>query len=97
MTKLPILKPKEVVKKLEKVGFFVTRQTGSHARLIHPDGRATTVALHNRDLPKGKIRHFFDKVYMHSLLDNYRDVRIRRSPSVYHSYRASFVEAVAKK
>lgn len=46
---------------------------------------------------KGKIRHFFDKEYMHSLLDNYRDVRVRRSSSVYHSYKASFIEAVAKK
>jgi len=45
-----------VLKKLEKVGFTVSRQTGSHARLIHPDGRATTVALHNRDLPKGTLR-----------------------------------------
>lgn len=56
MVKLPILRPLEVLKKLEKVGFKVTRQTDSHARLIHPDGRATTVALHNRDLPKGTLR-----------------------------------------
>jgi len=56
MVKLPALKPKVVVKKLKKLGFEVKRQTGSHARLIHPDGRATTVALHNRDLPKGTLR-----------------------------------------
>jgi predicted RNA binding protein YcfA (HicA-like mRNA interferase family) len=56
MTKLPVLRPLEVLKKLEKAGFVVTRQTGSHARLIHSDGRATTVALHSRDLPKGTLR-----------------------------------------
>jgi len=56
MVKLPSLKPKDVVKKLKKLGFEIKRQTGSHARLIHPDGRATTVAMHNRDLPKGTLR-----------------------------------------
>jgi predicted RNA binding protein YcfA (HicA-like mRNA interferase family) len=56
MAKLPVMRPIDVLKKLEKFGFIVTRQTGSHARLIHSDGRATTVALHNRDLPKGTLR-----------------------------------------
>jgi len=56
MVKLPTIKPKDVLKKLEKCGFKVSRQTGSHARFIHSDGRATTVAMHNRDLPKGTLR-----------------------------------------
>ncbi|MBU1071363.1 type II toxin-antitoxin system HicA family toxin [Patescibacteria group bacterium] len=56
MAKLPAVRPKNVIKKLTKLGFKITRQTGSHARLIHPDGRATTVAMHNRDLPKGTLR-----------------------------------------
>ncbi|MBU0978914.1 MAG: type II toxin-antitoxin system HicA family toxin [Patescibacteria group bacterium] len=56
MVKLPALKSKDVAKKLIKLGFQISRQTGSHARLIHPDGRATTVALHNRDLPKGTLK-----------------------------------------
>lgn len=56
MVKLPSIKPKELVKKLTKHGFQITRQTGSHIRLIHPDGRATTVAMHVRDLPKGTLR-----------------------------------------
>lgn len=41
MAKLPAVRPKNVIKKLTKLGFKVARQTGSHARLIHPDGRAT--------------------------------------------------------
>jgi len=56
MVKLAALKPKDVVKKLKKLGFEAKRQTGSHVRLIHPDGRTTTVAMHNRDLPKGTLR-----------------------------------------
>ncbi len=56
MTKLSATKPKDIVKKLIKLGFNVIRQTGSHVRLIHPDGRATTVAIHNRDIPKGTLR-----------------------------------------
>jgi predicted RNA binding protein YcfA (HicA-like mRNA interferase family) len=54
--KLSAIKPRKVVKILKKFGFEVKRQTGSHVRLIHPDGRATTVAVHNRDLPKGTLR-----------------------------------------
>ncbi|MEA3355479.1 MAG: type II toxin-antitoxin system HicA family toxin [Patescibacteria group bacterium] len=56
MAKLPAVRPKDVVKKLKKLGFQIKRQTGSHARLIHSDGRATTVAMHSRDLPKGTLR-----------------------------------------
>lgn len=56
MGKLPAIKPKDVVKILIKFGFELKRKSGSHIRLIHPDGRATTIALHNRDLPKGTLR-----------------------------------------
>jgi len=56
MVKLPALKPKKVVKILLKHGFKIKRQTGSHMRLIHPNGRATTVAIHNHDLPKGTLQ-----------------------------------------
>lgn len=56
MVKLRALRPEDVVKRLLKLGFVINRQTGSHVRLIHQDGRATTVAMHNRDLPKGTLR-----------------------------------------
>lgn len=56
MTRLPALKPKDVVKTLKKFGFEIKRQTGSHVRLIHPDGMATTIAFHNRELPRGTLR-----------------------------------------
>jgi len=48
---LPVLKPKEVVAILEKFGFTLARQKGSHQQFRHADGRATTVPMHgSRDL-----------------------------------------------
>lgn len=48
---LPVLKPKEVVSILEKLGFEMVRQRGSHQQFRHADGRATTVPVHgSRDL-----------------------------------------------
>ncbi len=51
MAKLPVLKPREVVALLTKLGFACVRQRGSHMQFRHPDGRATTVPDHRgRDL-----------------------------------------------
>jgi predicted RNA binding protein YcfA (HicA-like mRNA interferase family) len=51
MTKPPVLKPKEVVAILEKLGFEEVRQRGSHKQYRHPDGRRTTVPFHaGRDI-----------------------------------------------
>ncbi|HCM52334.1 TPA: hypothetical protein DIS56_04405 [Candidatus Saccharibacteria bacterium] len=48
---LPILKPKEVIAILNKLGFIMVRQRGSHQQFRHPDGRATTVPVHgSRDI-----------------------------------------------
>ena len=48
---LPVLKPKEVVKILNNLGFELVRQKGSHQQFRHSDGRATTVPMHkSRDL-----------------------------------------------
>lgn len=46
MTKIPILKPREVVAILEKLGFQEVRQKGSHKQYRHKDGRCTTVPFH---------------------------------------------------
>jgi predicted RNA binding protein YcfA (HicA-like mRNA interferase family) len=43
MPKLPQIKPTPLVKFFTSQGFLVARQTGSHARLIHPDGRKITI------------------------------------------------------
>jgi predicted RNA binding protein YcfA (HicA-like mRNA interferase family) len=51
MPKPPILKPREVTAILERMGFVVVRQRGSHIQYRHPDGRGTTVPFHQgRDI-----------------------------------------------
>ncbi len=57
MAKLPVAKPKEVVRALQKAGFYVHHQTGSHARLLHATDstRRVTVPMHNKDLPKATL------------------------------------------
>ncbi len=56
MTKLPIVKPKDVVKTLQKAGFYIARKgKGSHLWLKHPDGRHTSVAIHNKPIAKGTL------------------------------------------
>lgn len=57
MSKLPVIKGKELVKFLESIGFRITRTRGSHVRLRSEDGRVTTVPVHgNKDIPKGLLR-----------------------------------------
>ncbi len=51
MGKIPILKPREVIQLLEDIGFKEIRQKGSHKQFRHPDGRCTTVPVHQgRDI-----------------------------------------------
>jgi predicted RNA binding protein YcfA (HicA-like mRNA interferase family) len=51
MARLPVLKPREVVRVLEKLGFVEVRQRGSHKQYRHADGRYTTVPFHgSRDV-----------------------------------------------
>ena len=55
--RLPALKGSEVVRALEKLGFQVARQRGSHVRLKHPDGRVVTVPVHaGEDLDRGLLK-----------------------------------------
>ena len=55
MARLPSVTAKRVVALLERNGFVIIRQRGSHATLRHADGRQTTVPMH-RDVPKGTLR-----------------------------------------
>jgi len=49
-------KPAQVVKVLQRAGFRLVRQSGSHAVYRHPDGRWTTVANHpGKTIPKGTL------------------------------------------
>lgn len=46
MSSVPVLKPREVCRILEALGFILARQRGSHMQYRHPDGRCTTVPNH---------------------------------------------------
>lgn len=51
MGSVPVLKPREVIAILEKLGFAEVRQRGSHKQFRHADGRGTTVPVHGgRDI-----------------------------------------------
>lgn len=57
MSKLPVIKRRELIKLLEYLGFNITRTKGSHVRLKSNDGWVTTVPVHaNKDIPKGLLR-----------------------------------------
>ncbi len=57
MGNVPVLKPGEVCRLLETLGFAAVRQRGSHVQYRHPDGRATTVPMHKgRDIAPPLLR-----------------------------------------
>lgn len=49
-------KAREVLARLQRAGFVIRRQSGSHIVLRHPDGRQTYVAMHTADMPTGTFR-----------------------------------------
>ncbi len=55
MPKIPPVSAKIVVKMLEKIGYFVARQKGSHIRLCHKNKWPITVPNH-KILGKGLLR-----------------------------------------
>jgi len=65
MGRIPVLKPREVIKLLEVHGFLLIRQRGSHCQLKHPDGRQTTVPDHKgRDIAPPLLRQIAKDVDM---------------------------------
>jgi predicted RNA binding protein YcfA (HicA-like mRNA interferase family) len=55
--RLPALKPKDVLRLLEREGFVVHHVSGSHYVLKHPDKKHLRVTLpwHCRDLKRGTL------------------------------------------
>jgi len=46
LSRIPVLKPREVVALLVRLGFMEVRCRGSHRQYRHADGRCTTVPFH---------------------------------------------------
>jgi len=63
---LPILKPRELVRALERMGFVLLRKSkGSHWQFERPDGRRTTVPVHKgRDIGPGLLRKILRDIEM---------------------------------
>ncbi len=54
--RLPAVKPKELVRALERKGWQLDRVRGSHHILVHPEQRrALTIPVHNRELKTGTL------------------------------------------
>jgi predicted RNA binding protein YcfA (HicA-like mRNA interferase family) len=63
MSNIPVLKPQEVVRIIEKLGFVEVRQKGSHKQFRHPDGRGTTVPFHKgRDISPRLLRQIANDI-----------------------------------
>ncbi|MGE0259838.1 MAG: type II toxin-antitoxin system HicA family toxin [Alphaproteobacteria bacterium] len=58
MSDLPVIRPRQLIRALERAGFFVHHIRGSHYYPRHPGkpGVLVTVPYHNRDLKRGTLR-----------------------------------------
>ena len=65
MPRLPVLSGRKVDRVLQRLGFVVARQKGSHVLYRHPDGRTTTVPHHaGRDIAPPLLRKILDDIRM---------------------------------
>lgn len=57
MTRLPMMKPRQVLRKLRKAGFVEIHQRGSHKVLKNYEtGRMVVIPMHEgRDMPRGTL------------------------------------------
>ena len=63
--KLPLLSSRELCKFLERNGFKLIRQKGSHCFYRHQDGRTTVVPTHsNKDIKRGLLRGILNEIRM---------------------------------
>ena len=63
MSKLPILKAKELIRVLDKLCSFKYHQVGSHAQFKHGDGRRTTIPIHGgKDVGKKMLRGIINDI-----------------------------------
>ncbi len=63
-SKLPLIKARDVAKVLERLGFELKRQKGSHMFFEHPDGRTTVIPNH----PTEHVdRGLLNKIIKHDL------------------------------
>lgn len=63
MPRLPVLKPRDVSRALEALGFVEIRQCGLRKQFRHADGRGTNVPVHGaRDIPPFLLRQIIKDI-----------------------------------
>jgi predicted RNA binding protein YcfA (HicA-like mRNA interferase family) len=56
MTRLPIVSARECIRALEKAGFYISHQKGSHITMRRDDPPAKTVLPNHKTLKKGMLK-----------------------------------------
>ena len=61
--RLPALKPKDVLRVLQRAGFFIHHTGGSHYILKHPDhpAKRVTIPYHKRDLKRKTLTSIIEQ------------------------------------
>ena len=55
MPKLPVLSAKQVIKALERIGFKIVRQSGSHIHLWNEKRKILVTVPNHKELAKGTL------------------------------------------
>lgn len=60
---LPSVKPRELIRALERAGFFIHHSSGSHRIMKHPNkpGLRVTVPYHNQDLKRKTLASIIEQ------------------------------------
>jgi predicted RNA binding protein YcfA (HicA-like mRNA interferase family) len=62
MPRLPACKPAQVIRALQRAGFFLDHSTGSHRFFRHPSRPGiVTVPFHRKDLKRGTLKSILDQ------------------------------------
>jgi predicted RNA binding protein YcfA (HicA-like mRNA interferase family) len=65
MSRLPTVRPREVVAALKRAGFLEHHQRGSHLYLWHPaKRRLTAVPMHPGDVNRGTLRRILTQAQL---------------------------------
>lgn len=73
LARLPGVRAKQVISALEKAGFVVERQKGSHATMRNPDTERTTVVpVHSSELPRWLVKKIIKDAGLSE--DEFRDL-----------------------
>lgn len=62
MSKLPVVSGKECIKALERIGFAINRQRGSHVVLARENPKNIVIVPNHKELDRGTLRAIIRQV-----------------------------------